>query len=313
MKNLVVFSIVLLIFSLAASLSYALATEEREAFLTEVMLEHDNSLMANSVSEKIYYLNDYNKTLDKQFVLHGEEIKGSPMINGKGVDFLSNPDINRLKTHQPLVNNFSVISSLKNIKTPSKSSVLDLEFSSILSEAAHGGVLQVGAAFLTNFALHELGHVVVGDYVGVKGTEFGFLKKHEGQFFLGHTTYEQIDANSKLSYSMGGEVAVDLTFEHALQSYRKNPTTYNKSLLFFSATDFLWYSAYAFYLSGGGNSHFDPVSISEQTGISKDMIFAIALAKTMANAYRVYSGQDRVVPYFTVDKNSAILNIGIAF
>lgn len=107
-------------------------------------------------------------------------------------------------------------------------------------------------------------------------------------------------------------MASDLVFEHTLQNYRKKPTLYNKSLLFFSAMDFLWYSAYAFYLSEG-HSGFDPIVVSNQTGISEDIIFSIALAKTMMNAYRVYSGQDKVIPYFTVDKHSAYVNIAIAF
>jgi len=157
-----------------------------------------------------------------------------------------------------------------------------------------------------------MGHVVVADYVGASGTRFNFFKKQGDTFFLGTTTVEEIDDKSILPLSMGGGMASDLTFEHALQSYRKKPNVYNKSLLFFSGIDFLWYSAYAFYLSEG-HSNYDPIAISEETGISKDALFYIAIAKTMLNAYRVYSGEDRVIPYFTVDKSSAILNISIAF
>lgn len=218
----------------------------------------------------------------------------------------------RYKVHQPLVFRGPNFYSYEKTPEPHKSSALDLEFSSILSEAAQGGVAQVGMAFITNLALHELGHKVVGDYVGATGTSLNFLKKLDNKFFLGHSSYEQIDEKSILPFSMAGEVATDMVFEHALKAYRKSPNIYNKSLLFFSGTDFLWYSSYAFYLSKG-HPHFDPISISKETGISRDMLFSVALAKTIVNAYRVYSGQDKIIPYFTIDKYSAFLNIGIPF
>jgi hypothetical protein len=226
---------------------------------------------------------------------------------------LDNSYITRHKIHQPLLYKNSIVSPYKKITTPFKSSsALNLGFSSILSEITPGGVVQIGMAFMTNLALHELGHVVVADYVGATGTSLNFFKKQDGKFFLGTSIVKQIDDKSRLSFSMGGEVATDLTFEHALHSYRKNPTLYNKSLLFFSGSDFLWYCLYAFYLSDG-HPYFDPIAISKETGISKDVLFSIALAKTMINAYRVYSGQDRIIPYFTVDKYSAILTISIPF
>ncbi|NOS35780.1 MAG: hypothetical protein GQ522_03985 [Deltaproteobacteria bacterium] len=49
------------------------------------------------------------------------------------------------------------------------------------------------------------------------------------------------------------------------------------------------------------------------TGFSKETIFSAILAKTVLNAYRVYSGQDRVVPYFSIDKYSAIFNVKVVF
>jgi hypothetical protein len=111
---------------------------------------------------------------------------------------------------------------------------------------------------------------------------------------------------------MGGEFFADLTFEHALQDYRKKPNAYNRYLLLYSGTDFLWYCFYAFYLSND-NPSYDPITISKETGISREMLFSIALAKTLLNAYRIYSGQDKVIPYFTVNKYSASLNIMIPF
>lgn len=175
-----------------------------------------------------------------------------------------------------------------------------------------GDVFQFGSAFMTSLVAHELGHEVVANNVGARGSQMNFFTNQDGNFFLGTSTVEEIDANSRLPYHMGGEFFADITFEHALKSYRENPTTYNKTLMFFSGMDFTWYCMYAFYLADD-HSHYDPVSVQEETGLSRDTIFSIALAKTMINAYRVYSGQDRVVPYFTVDRHSANLNLAITF
>ena len=111
---------------------------------------------------------------------------------------------------------------------------------------------------------------------------------------------------------MGGDFFADITFEHALKEYRKNPNTYNKSLLVSSGTDFVWYCFYAFYVAEE-NSAYDPITISRETGISRYMLFSVALAKTLINAYRVYSGEDTIVPYFKVDRYSASLNFMIPF
>lgn len=173
-------------------------------------------------------------------------------------------------------------------------------------------LLQMGTAFLTNLAVHEFGHEVVANYVDAEGSELNFFKKSGGDFFLGTSHVDEIDSRSILPYTMGGEFFADLTFEHALKSYRNSPNTYNKSLLLTSGTDFLWYCFYAFYIADD-NPSYDPIAISSETGISRDMLFSVALAKTMINAYRIYSGHDAVVPYFKVDRYSASINIMFPF
>lgn len=285
--------------------SYAIDNKAENTILAKTLLEYD--LRKKLIPEKKAWF-----LVGKQFVLDEEKKQRNTMVQREmpNLPFKAQADI--YKIHQPLVSRNSGVPFYEKILIPYKSSTIDLEFSSVLSGVKQGGVIQVGAAFLTTLAVHEFGHVVVADYVGASGIRLNFFKKHGGNFFLGSTIVEQIDNKSRLPLSMGGAMASDLTFEHALQSYRKNPNLYNKSLLFFSAVDFLWYSAYTFYLS---NTHpyFDPVAISKESRISKDIIFSIALAKTMMNAYRVYSGQDTVVPYFTVDKSSAILSISVIF
>ncbi len=174
--------------------------------------------------------------------------------------------------------------------------------------SSFNGVIQLGAAFMSNLFFHEFGHEVVANYVDAKGTRLDFFKREGDQFFLGTSTVEEIDERSLLPYTMGGEFFADLTFEHALRDYRNKPTTFNKSLMLASGGDFLWYCFYAYYLSEG-HPNFDPISVSEKTGLPRDTIFSIVAAKTMVNAYRAYSGQDKIIPYFSVDKYSASLNV----
>ncbi|MEW6602227.1 MAG: hypothetical protein AB1499_14735 [Nitrospirota bacterium] len=173
-------------------------------------------------------------------------------------------------------------------------------------------VVRVGAAFLTNLAVHEFGHEVVAHYVDAEGSRLNFFQKSGGDFFLGTSSVEKIDERSVLSYTMGGEFFADLAFEHALRDYRKKPDTYNKSLLITSGADMMWYCFYAFYVSGD-NPSYDPITISKETGLSRDALFSLAVAKTLINAYRVYSGKDTLVPYFKVDRYSTSLNFIIPF
>lgn len=194
---------------------------------------------------------------------------------------------------------------LKQYKPPS----LSLESSSVPSGAA-----QAGAALVTSIVLHEGGHALAAYHAGAKNVSLKFLQKNGGKFYLGLANYEGMDDKAKVPYSMGGEFAADLTFEYALQSYKDKPSVYNKTLLVLSGTDFLRYCVYSFYLTkGNDSSYYDPVVVARETGISKDALFAVALAKTAINAYRVYSGNDRIIPYFTVDKNSAVFNLMTAF
>lgn len=193
------------------------------------------------------------------------------------------------------------------ISLPYKPPALAFEDSSLFS-----GIAQIGMAFMTNLAIHETGHAVVANYVGADGIDLNFFTNKNGKFFLGLSNVDKIDERSRLPYSMGGEIAVNLTFEYALQEYRRGPTLYNKSLLFFSGTDFVWYSLYAFYLTNG-HPHFDPVAVSEETGLSENLIFSVALAQTMLNTYRIYSSQDSIVPYISFDKYSTLFNLRFAF
>ena len=82
--------------------------------------------------------------------------------------------------------------------------------------------------------------------------------------------------------------------------------------MFISGLDFLRYTIFSFYLSEG-HAHHDPVAVAARTPLSKEMMLGTAMAKTMMNAWRIYSGSDRFVPYFDVDKYSTTFNMMVTF
>ena len=270
----------LLLFLPAITFPYTLEVDEKEAVQGKGLLEygggHRDRTAPGGITGSVYSLNYRD--------INGEQSFLRPLVYDISIDF-SDRKVSVLPEF-----------SASNLGIPS----------------TPGGVVKAGLAFLTNLVVHEAGHAIVADYVGAVGSRLSFFTKKGGDFFLGTSSVEYIDDKSKLPYTMGGEFFADLTFEHALQNYREGPNLFNKALLFYSGTDFLWYCFYAFYLSSD-NPYYDPITISKETGISRDALFSIALAKTVLNAYRIYSGRDRIIPYFMVDKYSASLNIMIPF
>jgi hypothetical protein len=163
----------------------------------------------------------------------------------------------------------------------------------------------IGAAFLTNLGLHEIGHDVVAGETGAESNKIHFFTTRKGSFFLGLSTYKTIPKKSKLPYFIGGERMVDLTFEYSLKSYHKEPTTFNKALLFFSYSDFLWYTLYSYYISPGNNYH-DPNLIRRELGCSKEQLFSFVITKALLNTYRILNKDASFAPLITVDKTSAV-------
>lgn len=176
-----------------------------------------------------------------------------------------------------------------------------------------GDMAQIGLAFLTSLAIHESGHFLMADSLNAHGNTLNFFTRRKGSFFLGLSTYSEMEEEGKLPYHLAGEIAASHTFEYALSRHRTNPTPYHNALLFFSATDFLFYSLYAFYLNPVQDDHFDPVSISKDTGLNHGTILSIAFTQTLLNSYRVVSGKDRIVPYFDFDNEFASFNIKFNF
>ncbi len=162
----------------------------------------------------------------------------------------------------------------------------------------------IGTAFLTGLFTHEMGHYFIAESIGVTKNDIYFFSKRDDNLYLGLNMVEGIDERSRLSHAMGGELFANLTFEAALQSYRKKPTTYNKALLFFSGTDFLRYAAFSYYLAAKPvPTEYDPIYIRNASGVSTETIMFTALTQVGINAYRVISGNDTLVPYISFQKD----------
>ena len=173
-------------------------------------------------------------------------------------------------------------------------------------------VASIGAAYMTHLSLHELGHQVVAEEVGADTPQISFFTRRNGRFYPGLSTYKNIPEQSKLPYAVGGDRMAGVTFDYALQSYRYQPTTFNKALLFFSCADFFVYTLLGNYVHPE-NDLYDPNLIREETGLSKGALLSIVAVKSLLNAYRVVNEDARLFPMIAVDHNSAAFLIGFQF
>jgi len=166
----------------------------------------------------------------------------------------------------------------------------------------------IGAAYTTHLFLHEVGHQVVAEEVGADSPQISFFTRKNGRFYPGLSTYQSIPKESRLPYAVGGERMAGYTFEYALQSHHRKPTTYNKALLFFACTDFLTYTLLANYIHPE-NDMYDPNLIRAETGLSKEALLSLVMAKSLVNTYRIMNQSTNLIPMIWVDKRSA----GIVF
>jgi hypothetical protein len=139
-----------------------------------------------------------------------------------------------------------------------------------------------------------------------------FFTRKDGKFYPGLSTYKDIPKESRLPYAAGGDRMAGYTFEFALQSYRTQPTTYNKALLFFTVTDFVVYTLMANYWHPE-DDFYDPNIIREETGLSKEAFLGLVTAKSLLNAYRIVNEDARVFPMIWVDNKGAAFMIGFQF
>jgi len=169
----------------------------------------------------------------------------------------------------------------------------------------------IGAAYMTHLFLHEVGHQVIAEDVGAH-SQMDFFTRKNGRFYPGVSTHQNIPRESRLPYAAGGYRMECYTFEYALQSYRHKPTTYHKALMFSSCVDFLAYTLLANYVQPD-NDTYDPNLIREETGLSKESLLFLVMAKSTLNTYRIFNENSNFVPIVTVDRTSAAFVIRFFF
>lgn len=199
------------------------------------------------------------------------------------------------------------------IKMISFSLVLLISLSSKSYAMGFSDFLQAGAAFITHVAVHESGHHVVAEMVEGKDAQLAFFQKKDDNFFIGLSSVSEIKSESILPFRAAGLVASNHLYNVSLSAYRTAPSTYNKALLLFSGTDFLWYSVWSFYIQKTDDPSYDPVGLAQETGFSRDVVVGAALLQTAINFYRASSGDDTVVPYMTLDKESMGFGLRVSF
>ena len=173
-------------------------------------------------------------------------------------------------------------------------------------------IADIGSAYMTHLVMHEMGHEVVATEVGAESNTLNFFTQKDGQFYFGLSTYDSMPEKSLLPYAVGGDRMASYTFEWGLQSYRRNPTTYNKALMFFACVDFLGYTVMGNYLHPN-NEHYDPNIIRDESGCSKELLLGMVLTKTLINAYRVYDEDFPIVPVIETTRTSAAFKLQYNF
>lgn len=194
------------------------------------------------------------------------------------------------------------LSFISNVKSASA-----FDFADVLKDTA-----AVGLAYTTHLIFHELGHQVVADQVGAVSHRMDFFTFKNGKFFPGLSTYKFIPEGSKLPYAVGGDYMSSHIFEYALDSYRREPTTFNKALMVFSCADFFAYTILANYVFPNEDM-FAPNLIRAETGYSKEMLMLIVTTKTLLNTYRIIDKNAKISPHIWLDKTSAALMIRYKF
>ena len=146
---------------------------------------------------------------------------------------------------------------------------------------------QITLAYGTNLLVHESGHYLYAKYYDMDPS-WQFISKHDGEIFIGYTTVNDIPDARQLGFGAAGEIASSTLFELALNSYRKEPTTYNKSLIYITNYYFLIYTIYAFSFHDDNIGN-DPVRIRKALNINELEFLSLIVLKVLFNQKRISS------------------------
>jgi hypothetical protein len=164
-------------------------------------------------------------------------------------------------------------------------------------------LVEVGTAYLTHLTIHELGHQMVADEVGVTNHKISFFTEKKGNFYLGLSTFDSIPKESRLPYAMGGERLNSISFEYNLKAHQYAPTTFTKAMMFLDTFSFLGYTLLANYVNPDIPG-WDPNLIRHETGMSKELLLSFVLTKTIFNSWRIFHPETRWSPVLDSDATS---------
>lgn len=173
-------------------------------------------------------------------------------------------------------------------------------------------LVEISSAYLTHLSIHELGHQLVADEVGVTNHKITFFTEKKGDFYLGLSTYDSIPRESRLPYAMGGERLNAASFEYNLAAYQYDQSTFTKAMLFFDTVSFLSYTLLANYVNDD-NRGYDPTLIRTEIGMSKEMLLSFVLTKTALNTWRIFNPETRWAPLLESDHDSVRFQLRYRF
>ncbi len=183
-------------------------------------------------------------------------------------------------------------------------------------EGAYGfdpqDVASIGAAYTSHIFLRALGHEAFNDEVGSDFHRMRFFTHETGTFYPELSLYENIPGKLNLSYVLDNDLMTGFTSEYALQSYRRQPTTFNKALMFFSGVDF-FANTFLFNRDEQDNDILDPDLDQEKAGFTKGMMLSMVAATTLLNAYRVMDRDANFIPMISLGTNGAFFMLHFDF
>lgn len=177
-----------------------------------------------------------------------------------------------------------------------------------------GHVAQIVGAYALHLGSHELGHHAAAQMYGAEEAEMHFFYKdpEDGEFYFGYASHKGLPEESRLSVSAAGAFMEQVMFNFALENEQHNPSTFNKSLMFFSTVNFVGYTLYANYVEDE-NMSYDPNKIRDLTGLSKTALTTVVVSKALVNTVRYFKPDLPIIPNIMVGEKEVGLIFSVPF
>ncbi len=175
MKTVSIILILTLCVLPAISLSHAQESFIYKTAAEGALLDYQESPAHNKI--RLLASAVYNGAADKRFSLSGDRVGRDNVARRNDTDTSRNSNINMYNLPSSFVHNVTYDYNAGRFNRTSGHSFLD-------GHLVMTDIVAIGAAFLTNLAVHEFGHEVVANYVGAEGSRMNFFKRAAVIFFL---------------------------------------------------------------------------------------------------------------------------------